>query len=45
MSDNNELMVAQTDPLDSWANMNLKELEEFNNGVTSLAFYFPLLII
>ena len=31
--------------MNKWENMDLKELEEFNNGAASVAFYLPLLIV
>lgn len=45
MSYQKDLVVGQEDPLDAWANMDLKELEEFDAGFTSLAFYLPLQVV
>ena len=42
MSYHTSLLVGQDDPLDAWANMDLKELREFDAGITSVVFYLPL---
>jgi len=45
MSYHTSLLVGQDDPLDAWANMDLKELREFDAGITSVVFYLPLVLL